>query len=355
MELMQHLDRARFDVDLIVFRRDGRDDQSSPMLRVHTLGITNLYRPHALSRLWSLKTILAAQRTDITHIFFNDAAIAAPAFCKLAGAKVVSSRRDMGFWYTPAKLSALKVSNRFVDSIVVNSQAVKENVAAREHFPAEKIKVIFNGHRMERFATVRDPDFRHTHGIGESEPVIGMVASFYAYKRQRDIISALAVDPLRHTGAHLVLVGGTPQEAAQLGALADSMGIGSRVHFTGTLAEVVPVVKHFDVGVLCSETEGLSNAIIEYMGCGKPVVCTNVGGNPELVTHGVEGFLVETGDIQGISRAVANILSDNALRDLMGQNARASFERRFLTSAMISAYTSLYEEILASSIRHSGR
>jgi len=349
MELMQHLDRARFDIGLIVFRRAGANFQPPSGLQVHSLGIESLYRPRTVGKLWSLKSILEAEGTDIAHIFFNDAAIAAPVFCRLAGAKVVSSRRDLGFWHTPVKLSALRVSNRFVDRIVANSEAVKGSVIAREHFPASKIQVIFNGHREERFAIPPDHDFRRTHGIGERDPIIGMVASFYVYKRQKDIITALATDPLLRTSAHLVLVGGTPQEAAQLGAFADSLGVGRRVHFTGTLGEVVPVVKCFDVGVLCSETEGLSNAIIEYMGCGKPVVCTSVGGNPEIVTHGEEGFLVETGDIRGLSRAVADILSDDALRARMGQTARASFERRFRTDAMISSYAHLYEQIAAPS------
>ena len=81
----------------------------------------------------------------------------------------------------------------------------------------------------------------------------------------------------------------------ELRALAGKLGVGGRVIFTGGVERPSRYIRRFDVAVLCSESEGFSNAIIEYMADARPVVCTDTGGNPELVRDGVNGYLVPVG------------------------------------------------------------
>ena len=101
------------------------------------------------------------------------------------------------------------------------------------------------------------------------------------------------------------------------------------------------------VGVLCSETEGLSNAILEYMACGLPVVATNVGGNPELVVEGETGFLYAPGDVEGLAKALGRLLADPALAARLGAAARARFETRFGLRRMVDETVAVYERALA--------
>ena len=114
----------------------------------------------------------------------------------------------------------------------------------------------------------------------------------------------------------------------------------------GHAAETIPIIKHFTVGVLCSESEGLSNAIIEYMGCGKPTICTNVGGNPELIIDGYSGFLVDAGDINTLADRIITILCNPSLAFKMGQNALKVAENNFPMQKNVRSYTHLYEQLI---------
>jgi glycosyltransferase involved in cell wall biosynthesis len=118
------------------------------------------------------------------------------------------------------------------------------------------------------------------------------------------------------------------------------------VHFAGGVADAVPLIRHFTVGVLCSESEGMSNAVIEYMGAGKPTVCTNVGGNTELVREGESGFLVAPGDTAALANRISLLLMHPELAATMGRTARESAEQ-FSVGRMADAYMNLYRELAA--------
>jgi glycosyltransferase involved in cell wall biosynthesis len=309
------------------------------------LNIGSLANPQALVRLYMFSRFIRRSGYELVHILLNDASIAAPLFCKAGGAKVIVSRRDMGFWYRAWNLALLKISNRFVDQIVTNSHAVRENVARKEHFPEEKIVVIYNGHRSERFAAPAAPEFRTAYGIGPQDPIIGMVANLYKIKRQSDLIRAFARAREKFSTLHLVFVGAGMEHDA-LSRLVHSCGLDKCVHFLGSVTETIPIIKHFTVGVMCSESEGLSNAIIEYMGCGKPTVCTRVGGNPELIREGSEGYLIEVGDVESLAERIIGILSDPSLASQLGENARRRVAQDFSTDRMVNSYMHLYETMV---------
>jgi glycosyltransferase involved in cell wall biosynthesis len=120
------------------------------------------------------------------------------------------------------------------------------------------------------------------------------------------------------------------------------------VHFCGGVANAIPIVKHFSVGILCSESEGLSNAVIEYMGCGKPSVCTNVGGNPEAITEGESGFLVPPFAVRELADRISTLLTSPVLREQMGRRARDA-ARRFTSRYMADAHMALYHRIATDS------
>ena len=116
------------------------------------------------------------------------------------------------------------------------------------------------------------------------------------------------------------------------------------IHLLGGVSDIIPIIKNFSASVLCSESEGMSNAIIEYMGCGTPIVCTNVGGNPELIEDGHNGFLIEVGDIEALSERLIKILTDRSLASRLGHNAQCKVSQVFLGERMVNSYMQLYEE-----------
>jgi len=346
LELIQGLARAGESARLAVLRPSPfTREQGSRICPISTLDVGRVLSVKTPIRLIRFAQFLRRERIDLVHVFFNDAALIVPIFAKLSGCKVIVSRRDMGLWYSPAKLFLARLANPFVDRIVANSRAVADHAVRHEKVPPKQVEVIYNGYSTPRIAEPAQPDLRERLGIGKDDPIVGMVANLRPVKRPADAIQAFARAHHDHPSAHLVLIGEGTLEA-DLEALAERLGVRPFLHLLGSLPDVIPVVKHFRVGLLCSESEGFSNSLLEYMACGVPPVATRVGGNEELIEDGRTGYLVPTGDVPALASRISALLADGNLRDRMGADARASVER-FSIGAMVSAHLATYRRLLA--------
>ena len=311
---------------------------------VSTLHIRRVLRFGSFLSLLGFAWSLRRERVQLVHVFFNDSAMIVPWFAKLGGCKVIASRRDMGYWYTPGNLRLLRFANRFVDRFFVNSRAVAEHVRLEERVPRERIRVIYNGYRFGAETGPPLEGLRERIQAGPSDPIVGIVANLRPVKRHHDLLRAFALVREKHARAHLLLLGDGPLKA-ELRALAGELGIAASVHFMGSVEDVIPVVMHFDVGVLCSESEGFSNAIIEYMVCAVPTVATRVGGNPELIRDGVDGFLVAPGDVPALASRIVALLDDRALAQTLGESARGRVQE-YTLDRMVGEHLACYAELL---------
>ncbi|MGB9624120.1 MAG: glycosyltransferase, partial [Phycisphaerae bacterium] len=134
-------------------------------------------------------------------------------------------------------------------------------------------------------------------------------------------------------------------EEARLRDLARRLGIADHVRFLGRRDDVPQVLGAFDVFALTSRREGMSNAILEAMACGLPVVATRTGGNAELIVDGQTGLLIESGRAESLVRAL-RMLTDRAdLREAMGTAGRRRIESLFTIGRMAEAYARMYERI----------
>lgn len=347
LELLKGLDRRRFDPSLVVLRPTPYVSEGGQLpCPVQVLGVYQIRAGRSWMKLASFAASVRREDVRLVHILFNDASIIAPPFCKAAGLRTVVARRDMGFWYTPTTLRLLRLSNRFVDAIATNCEAVRLSVHRSEHYPLERTHVLPNGHAPARFLVDPEPRLRARLGIGPDDPLVAMVANFRPIKRHSDLLEALAIVRTRYPRVHLLLVGSGELET-ELRVLAARLGLAESVHFLGNSSDVIPIVKHCAVCVLSSESEGLSNALLEYLGCGKPAVCTDVGGNTELVRDGENGFVVKVGDIPALADRIDSLLADPALARAMGQRARKLFADRFTTERMLDAHMKLYDMLLS--------
>ncbi len=130
--------------------------------------------------------------------------------------------------------------------------------------------------------------------------------------------------------------------------LAISLGIHEKVMFRGSLLNVPKVLRYTDIFVLPSEIEAFGLAALEAMAHGIPVIASNAGGLPEVVTHGKTGFLVTPGDVDAIARYMDLLIEDESLRIELGKNARKEVEKKFHPDKIIPKYEKLYERILYS-------
>jgi glycosyltransferase involved in cell wall biosynthesis len=131
--------------------------------------------------------------------------------------------------------------------------------------------------------------------------------------------------------------------------LARDLGLEDYVDFLGKQDHVERLIPRAHVLLLPSELEAFGLAALEGMACGVPPVSTNAGGVPELITHGVDGFMEAVGDTSAQADRVIELLTDEVLYAKMSQAARATAEGRFCTSLIIPQYEQYYEEVCSKS------
>lgn len=350
LQLVQHLDRSRYDPGMTVFRSSEYIERNLLPCPVRVLDITKLASFRTVFKI--VRYVLALRREGyrLVHCFFNDSSMIAPFFLKVLGIRVLVSRRDMGFWYTPRNLVVLRLVGLFVDRYVANSRAVKQFVQQQEWVSDRKISVIYNGYDFSAenanpTVTTKIP------GVPDSVPVVGIVANLRPIKRMDTLVEAFALAGKQCPDAYLVIVGDKASKQAaktlnELEALACRLEIRKRVIFVGRVEDPMPYINRFNVAVLCSESEGFSNSIIEYMRAVRPIICTDTGGNPEVVQDGHNGFLVPVGDVSALADRLVRLLSDSTLMRRLGE-AGYKIVRAYTHTRMVTEQMACYDQILS--------
>lgn len=349
--LLRQLDRTRFEPRILLLRRSEFLETHAGDIPVSVLDVGSLRSPRAMWRILCAALRARRDRIDVAHLFFNDVSLVFPPLLRVLGIPVIVSRRDLGFWYTRGNLPLLRLNAPFVSCVVANCEAVRRAVMDAERYSADKVLVIYNGISREPARPGRD--VRSELSLSPDAPLLAIVANLRPLKRVDDAIRALAVVAQAFPEVCLAVVGEDRPGASgvsarqELQALAEELGVAERLRFLGKLEDPMPVMAAADVCLLCSETEGLSNVVIEYMFAGKPVVCTDVGGNSELVVEGQTGHLVPVGDVEGLARAISGLLDDRARARAFGEAARRRALELFEPSAMVKRHESLYARLAA--------
>jgi glycosyltransferase involved in cell wall biosynthesis len=352
--LLERIDRDRFEPHLCFLRDSPWFRANRSLCPQYNVDIASFYRPVSWVRILRFARFLRRERIDILQIHFRDSNIAGTIAAKIARVPVVlATRRNAGYWHNPLELRLLKLLNPGASRFVVNSQAVKRHVQEVEGIPPEKIELIYNGVVLDAFrnddASVRE-DVRTELGIPAGSPVVILVANLRPVKAIDVFLESVRKVATEHPEAHVVIVG-EGDEREKLEALTLSLGLSNAVHFLGSRTDVPRLLKASDVGVLSSSSEGLSNAIIEYMAAGLPVVCTAVGGNPELVTDDVNGYVVPVGDSEAIAGAMKRLLASPPRARELGLRGRALADELFDVSKCVARTQSFYERLVVGGTR----
>jgi glycosyltransferase involved in cell wall biosynthesis len=182
-------------------------------------------------------------------------------------------------------------------------------------------------------------------GIAPGAPIVGTVANFKAHKRLDRLLLA-AVRVRRELPDVRFVIVGTGQLEPQIRREAGSMGLDDSVIFTGFREDAPRLASVFDVFALSSDHEGLPISLIEAMALGRPVVATRVGGIPEVIKDGLQGYLVAAEDVEGFGRRVIQLLEDPALRSAMGAEGRIRAQAFDIRRA-VARMEQIYEELLS--------
>lgn len=244
-----------------------------------------------------------------------------------------------------------RLLSRFVHRFVTVSADLRDWLVEVVRIAPKKIVQIYNGVDIERFRPASQDDVPALPAdINAAEAfVIGSVTRFSAIKDPLNLVNAWLMLSERLSGTerepYLIMLGSGPL-FDQARATLEKHAPGGRWYLPGSSDDVADIMRHFDLFVLGSLREGISNTILEAMASGLPVVASDTGGNVELVSAGSNGQLVPPGDTAALADAIAAYVCDLNLATSHGAAARERAESRFSIHSMVRNYRNLYAEML---------
>ena len=352
VHIVSGLDRQRFEVAVIsIWRRVGCDLErllDSTDTRVWYLGKGPGFDGRTYHR---LHRVLRDYRPDVVHTHLHVLRYALPSLLLL---------KHMSSLHTVHNLAEREIEPRArcIQRCALNHGvvpvAVSEEVALslKRLYGIQPCRVIPNGIPTNEFACPRTTrkEWRAKEGFRDDQVLFVCVARLEQQKNHALLLKAFAQGPASDSDAHLVLVGeGILRE--QLKEQAKSLGLNGQIHFLGVRNDIPEVLSAMDVFVMSSDWEGNPLSVMEAMASGLPIVSTAVGGIPDLLTNGKEGFLVRERDVQGLASAMALLLSKPEARRSMGAAAAQRAGENFDVSRMVREYEQLYENLIDQSHR----
>lgn len=290
-----------------------------------------------------------AERPGVLHCYlpvpnFFGAVAGRIAFVPL----IVTGKRSLGMHQErhPGWKWLDRVANALSHVVTANSRAVARDTQLRDGYDLSRIVVVPNGLDFAALDNVRQfrEEVRQELRIEATDVALVTVANFIPYKGHKELIDAFARVAAADRRLKLFLVGEDRGIGQELREQAKGLGIADKVMLLGQRADVPRLLAAMDVGVLPSHEEGLSNALLEKLAAGLPVVATDVGGNPEAL-EGMPGcVLVRPRDPEDLARGLREVI---AAQEGIGTGAairKDLVRRRYSVDAMVDAYERLYSE-----------
>lgn len=372
LHLINHIDRKRFEPYLFSLRKpSGIFSHKDLDAHYCEIGIKSLFKIKTIRKILNTAKLLNDFQIDIVQTFFIDANIVGVISGLLSKTKVIiGSRRDMGFWHTKKILVIFRLLNKFCRAFIVNSNAIKEFIIDKERISPKKIEVIYNGVDVESFTSqlkheaqsvkkivYKKSSISMLTGLSMINPplesfqtdqnyTVGITANFTRKVKRVDLFIIAARQVLNRMPNVTFYIVGDGHLKNRLVKLAEDLGVSDKIIFTGSRTDIPNIIAQWDVGVLTSDSEGLSNSIIEYMLSGLPVVATDVGGNRELVENGVNGFLVPSGNPYYLAEKIFLLLLDREVRRKMGNRNREKAIKMFSWKNIMTKTEEFYTNIL---------
>ena len=240
------------------------------------------------------------------------------------------------------------------DQLTTVSNDIAELMIEKWHANPQKIKVIHNGIDLERFRPAKSRrEAKVKIGVDENDFLFGtVIGSFRPVKDLPTMIQAFAIIRHRYENVRLAIVGGrigtsdadegNTKYFSELKSLINQLDLADTVKFYGPRDAVEQYMQAFDVYVNSSLYEGMSNTLLEAMGCGTPVVATNVGGTPGIIRSGFNGMLVPHKSPEEMAKALMNILESSDLRKDLSKEGRHYVELFHRNENFIHEHEKMY-------------
>jgi glycosyltransferase involved in cell wall biosynthesis len=236
--------------------------------------------------------------------------------------------------------------SRLSHATVACGADVQRMLVNEDGLNAEQVRTISNGIDLGRFDRADRSRLRDELGLAGDELLIGVVGRLIPLKGHQQLIDVLA--QLHRTGLRqwqAVFVGGGELQDSLRASIA-AAGLQGRIHLLGVRSDMADVLAALDVFAMPSHHEGLPMALLEAMAASRAVVASAVGSIPEVIRHGESGLLVPPKDVPALASALQRLLTDAALRSLLGTQARQTVLEQYSAQRTAQSYEALYDEVL---------
>jgi len=353
VELIAHLDKEKFEVALANVGPRGALEN-----KFEQLGVKIFHCPRRFAfdpaPVWRLSRIMRQRRIDVVQTTLLWADLVGPFAAALAKVPVVLSWETVSHEGDPfhnnfQRRVGYRWAMKWVDVIVPVSEEIKRSLMQRRQIPAEKIRVIHYGVDLKKFrSTGRAAGLAKRAEVGATTETIlfGVVARLEPPKGHRYLLAALPAVVKKYPQVQLLLIGDGALRA-ELETQTRELGLQRHVTFLGARHDVSELLNAIDFFILPSVSEGLPNVLLEAMACQKPVLATDVGGIPEIVQHGENGYLVPLGDTPALQNMILRSLAERAQWNELAQRARQTVETSFSLEYQVSRFEAVYAEFFA--------
>ena len=348
MTLARYIDRQAFETRIVNLGKNRTPD-SSIVSFADAAGIDATILLCRKRFDWAtvkeLKDLIQRDGIDLLHCHESKSRLYGVTVSKLTGVPVIGTQHGM----SPHNLTS-RIANivdigclRFCRKVVTVARPDSKAMACA-FIPSSLIECIVNGIDVAAFtAPKKDATVKQSLGIPAMMPVIGAVGRLESDKGCELLIGAAKI--ITETGQNAAyLIVGDGSERPNLQSMARRLGISDRIFFAGFREDVRPFVSIMDIFALPSRTEGTPMALLEAMIMGKPVVATQVGGVPDIISTGVNGIVLRERNARQLAEALLALLADDTLASRLAEQGRKRVESEYSATQMARRYEAVYRE-----------
>ena len=353
-ELAKALSRRGHNVSIISYDLPFRLDEVNDNVSYYEVYVEEYplmkYFPYTLALASKMVEVIKEKDLDILHVHYAIPHSVAALLAKdiLRGEKdlkVVTTLHGTDITlvgnnasFKPMTTYAIEKS----DAVTAVSSFLKTATCKQFNIDCKRIEVIYNFFTPDTYSPpipkcmelcCEKQQYRAVH-----------ISNFRPVKRVVDIVKAF-YHIWKEMPVCLLMIGDGPDKGKAM-RVARELGMEKNVHFPGVIKNIVPIIKSSNLMFLASETESFGLVLLEAMGCGVPVVASDVGGIPEVVEHGVTGYLAPLGDTEAMGKYGLKILKERQLHEKMGKAGHSRVVEKFHTDNIIPQYEGLYERVL---------